>query len=331
MKMKKMMLLLRPFMRINEGRLRPVHIIFFIFIVSNCAGCLTPIGDPPLYLGFLKGVPFAWTAVHLFSDWLFTVGLLLALLVAVDYRIGPVRRESGAPAVMAPEADALIEEEIRAPLGLRLRGGAGLLCLALMIGGVFVDPLIERLTGYHGLPIGATLQVAIAAVAYRFAPSEILRENDFSFAPVKEVGVLFLGIFLTMTPALAYLADHGASLGMRTPTAFYFGTGILSAFLDNAPTYLNFLQVALPGAMTREGVREFIATHRGVVTLDAISTGAVFFGAMTYIGNGPNFMVKSIAEAADVPMPSFLAYMARACLFLLPVLILHWLVFICWA
>lgn len=325
------MLLIRPFMRINRGRLRSLHIVFFIFIISNTAGSLTPIGDPPLYLGFLKGVPFFWTTAHLLGDWAFTVGLLLALFAFLDWRIGPATRETGTPTTTDPRAEHLIAQELHALPGLHIRGPIGITALILMIAGVFIDPLIERLTGYHGFPIGATFQLAVAAASYRLAPREILRENDFSFAPVKEVAVLFLGIFLTMSPALAYLSAHGDALGIHSPTAFYFGTGILSAFLDNAPTYLNFLQVALPGAMTPDAVRDFIATHRGAITLDAISTAAVFFGAMTYIGNGPNFMVKSIAESAGVRMPSFLGYLARAGLFLLPILLLHWLLFIYWA
>jgi Na+/H+ antiporter NhaD/arsenite permease-like protein len=323
------MLLVRPYMRINRGRLRPLHLVFFIFIISNTAGSLTPIGDPPLYLGYLKGVPFFWTLRHLIGDWAFTVGALLAVFLVYDMRVGPARTQVGPPLAVQPEAEMLIEEEIRVTRPrLRISGASGLLCLALMIGGVFLDPVIKRLSGFEGLPIGATFQIAVAALAYALAPRIILRENDFTFGPVKEVGLLFLGIFVTMTPALAYLAEHGRSLGIDTPTAFYFATGALSAVLDNAPTYVNFLQVAIGEEMTPGAIRAFLSTRQGPVTLAAISTGAVFFGAMTYIGNGPNFMVKAIAESAALRMPSFLGFAGYAMILLLPVLVLHWFAFV---
>lgn len=322
------MLLIRPFMRVNRGRLRPLHIVFFLFIVSNAAGSLTPIGDPPLYLGYLKGVPFFWTAVHLFTDWLFTVGILLALFTIFDWKVGAASRDAGPPLTIELEAESLIQDEAHAPPGLRVRGWVGMVALTLMVAGVFIDPLLKYLTGYEGFPVGATFQIVLGAAAYYLAPGEILRKNEFTFGPANEVAFLFLGIFATMTPALAYLSAHGQALGLQSPTALYFGTGALSAFLDNAPTYLNFLQVAVGEEMTPESIRAFLSTHQGIVSLNAISTGAVFFGAMTYIGNGPNFMVKAVAESAAVPMPSFMGYLLRACLLLLPVLLLHWLIFI---
>jgi Na+/H+ antiporter NhaD/arsenite permease-like protein len=212
---------------------------------------------------------------------------------------------------------------------VRVRGGAGLACLVLMIAGVFIDPVLHRLApGLPHLPFGATFQIAVACVAYALAPRDILNRNDFSFFPVKEVGVLFAGIFLTMLPALGYLAANGARLGLETPTAYYFGTGALSAVLDNAPTYLNFLQVAVPGDLSRESVAVLIGEPAGVRVLMAISTGAVFFGAMTYIGNGPNFMVRTIAESAEVRMPSFLGFTLWAVVLLLPVLVVQWALFI---
>jgi Na+/H+ antiporter NhaD/arsenite permease-like protein len=323
------MLLIRPFMRTNRGRLTPVHIVFFIFIVSNCGGCLTPIGDPPLYLGFLKGVPFLWTLEHLWLDWILVVALLVGAAMVYDLLPGRRAPATSSPLATSAEAARLAEAEVSSARGLRVRGGAGLLCLALMVAGVFIDPLLKRAAGIEGWPIGATVQIFVAAVAYRVAPRDILAANDFSFAPVKEVGLLFLGIFLTMTPALAYLAEHGAGLGIDTPTRFYIGTGALSAILDNAPTYLNFLQLAFgPADISPAAIATFLAERRNVVTLDAISTGAVFFGAMTYIGNGPNFMVKAIAEGAGVRMPTFFGYLVYAVLLLLPILVLHWAVFI---
>lgn len=323
------MLLIRPFMRINKGRLRPMHIVLFIFIVSNCGGLLTPIGDPPLYLGFLKGVPFLWPSQALWASWIFTVGVLLAVFYIYDRWVGEAQAEVGPPHAREPEAAMLTATEIHERRGLRIQGVFGLMCLALMIGGVFIDPLLSRVGVLHGVPVGPTFQILVAIAAYRFSPRVILAENDFSFEPVKEVGILFLGIFATMVPALAFLSINGHQLGLTSTTSFYFGTGALSAVLDNAPTYLNFFQVAYgPEEISRSGIGLWLATEEGPPLLAAIATGAVFFGAMTYIGNGPNFMVKAIAESASVRMPSFFGYTLRACIILLPILILHWLVLV---
>jgi Na+/H+ antiporter NhaD/arsenite permease-like protein len=306
-------LLIRPFMRLNEGRLKPLHVVMFIFIVSNCGGCLTPIGDPPLYLGYLKGVPFFWTLTYLWQDWLLVVGGLLAVFLVIDT---VVERRTGLPAKGLPKVS--------------IEGGTGLVCLMLMIGGVFLDPLLKAQFGITGVPFGATFQVLVAIGAYFMAPRPLLSANEFTFEPVKEVGLLFIGIFLTMIPALGYLAANGAKLGVDTSTAFYWGTGALSGVLDNAPTYLNFLQVAMPEGKPISGatIAELLESAGGTGTLIAISTGAVFFGAMTYIGNGPNFMVRSIAEAAGVKMPSFFGYLGWAVVILLPILALHWLLMI---
>lgn len=323
------MLLIRPFMRINKGRLKPIHVVFFIFIVSNCGGCLTPIGDPPLYLGYLRGVPFTWTLTHFWQDWFLVIGLLTAAFYAVDSRIPAWSPGRAAPVAHEPEAVALAEAEIHARPGLRLSGAAGLVCLALMVAGVFIDPVLKRYAGLGDLPVGATFQLLVAVAAWRLAPREIQHANDFSFEPVKEVGLLFLGIFFTMAPALGYLSANAAALGLDSPTKFYYATGTLSAFLDNAPTYVTFLQAALaPEELSRAAIAVFLETPAGVRLLYAISTGAVFFGAMTYIGNGPNFMVKAIAEAAGVRMPSFFAYLGLATAILLPVLVIHWAVFV---
>lgn len=314
------MLLIRPYMRINRGRLFSIHIIMFILVVSNCGGCLTPIGDPPLYLGYLKGVPFSWTLTHLWPEWLFVCGCLIVILAVLDAIIERNIRASG-------HVDRHPEPRT-GPL-VRISGTPGLVCLPLMVLGVFIDPMLKKFAGIEGIPIGATFQIAVAVVAYRLASDRILSANNFTFGPVIEVGCLFAGIFASMVPALAYLAEHGKQLGIDTPTAFHFGTGALSAVLDNAPTYLNFLQVAIgPTEMTPASIATLIADPAGNTLLCAISTGAVFFGAMTYIGNGPNFMVKAIADNAGVRMPSFFGYLARASLILLPVLILNWALFI---
>ncbi|MCB9845618.1 MAG: sodium:proton antiporter [Phycisphaeraceae bacterium] len=308
-------LLVRPFMRVNKGRLRPMHVVMFIFIVSNCGGCLTPIGDPPLYLGFLKGVPFMWTLTHLWPAWLLCVGLLLAVFFVIDLRTGP--------------GDAPDDGQA---FGVSIKGFTGLLALALIIVGVFVDPFLKaRTSAVEGIPVGATLQIAVAIGAYLIADRHNHEANEFNFFPVKEVGLLFIGIFATMAPALGYLSEHGAQLGLDSPAKFYFATGSLSAMLDNAPTYLNFLQVAFAAnglTLNADNVHAFLATPFGMHELEAISLGAVFFGAMTYIGNGPNFMVRAIAETGGLDMPSFFGYVLRAVVVLLPILAIVWLVFI---
>lgn len=312
-------LLVRPFMRLNDGRLSPMHVVFFIFIVSNCGGSLTPIGDPPLYLGYLKGVPFFWTLEHLWEDWLFVIGCLLVAFAVFDRAIGRKYIERG---VNPPENPAP-----RAPFGVRLRGLPGMIGMALLIAGVFIDPMLKG-TAAEGWPVGATFQIIVALATYALSSAANREANGFNLEPIKEVGLLFAGIFATMAPALAYLATHGASLGLTSPTAFYWGTGSLSAVLDNAPTYLNFLQIAVGTEINPESLRTFLSTPTQAITLDAISTGAVFFGAMTYIGNGPNFMVKAIAETSGVRMPSFFGYLGRAALVLFPILVLHWVIFI---
>jgi Na+/H+ antiporter NhaD/arsenite permease-like protein len=312
-------LLVRPFMRMNTGRLTPMHVVFFIFIVSNCGGSLTPIGDPPLYLGYLKGVPFFWTVEHFWQDWILVVGCLLGAFFAYDTWIGRKHVQHGVhPAPSGSQNE---------PFGLRIRGTAGIVGMVLLVLGVFIDPMLKP-TAAAGYPVGATFQIIVALVTYRISSEENRAANGFTFEPIKEVGLLFAGIFATMAPALAYLATHGASLGLKSPTAFYIGTGGLSAVLDNAPTYLNFLQIAVGQEINAKSLAEFLRTANGTATLHAISTAAVFFGAMTYIGNGPNFMVKAIAESSGVRMPSFFGYLGRALMVLLPILVLHWAVFI---
>ncbi|USN98102.1 MAG: sodium:proton antiporter [Phycisphaeraceae bacterium] len=306
-------LLIRPFLRVNKGRIRPIHIVMFIFIVSNCGGALTPIGDPPLYLGFLKGVPFLWTAQHLIPMWATCIGLLLAIFFVVDSRV--------------TEIDPYPHPGTQT--GVKITGVPAMIALALIIGGVFIDPLLEKYAGIEGLPIGPAFQVVVAAVAYIVADREIHEANGFDLNPAKEVALLFIGIFATMTPALGYLGAHGKALGLDSPTAFYFGTGSLSAVLDNAPTYLNFLQVSFGDTeINAATVQAYLSTGTGVSSLAAISLGAVFFGAMTYIGNGPNFMIKSIADASGIKMPSFFGYVLRAAVLLLPVLVAVWAIFL---
>lgn len=313
-------LLIRPFMRMNKGRLKPLHVVFFIFIVSNCGGALTPIGDPPLYLGYLKGVPFTWTLMHLWPMWLACIGMLLGMFFVYDTIIGKPQQDQAEPLDAAPAS------------GVRIKGISGIIALALIIAGVFIDPMLKKVTtALEGVPVGPTFQILVAVGAYKIANRDILRANNFNFFPVKEVGLLFVGIFATMAPALGYLAANGDKLGLDSPTMFYFATGGLSGVLDNAPTYLNFMQVAFAGQhleLTPDNVHVFLDTETGTSMLVAISLGAVFFGAMTYIGNGPNFMVRAIAEAGGLKMPSFFGFLARSIVLLLPVLIVVWLIFV---
>ncbi|MFI5382126.1 MAG: sodium:proton antiporter [Tepidisphaerales bacterium] len=304
------MVLIRPFIRMNKVRVGPHHIVFFIFLVSNVGGSLTPIGDPPLFLGYLRGVPFFWLPEHVALAWVFTVGAILAAFYCFDLR--SFRR-----------APAKIREEIsRAHETWRFEGKINLLFLGVIIAAVFVP---ERHFAREALMLGA------AAASYFLTPKPVHEENHFSFGPIKEVAWLFLGIFATMLPALDYLEVHGQEFKFTRPAHYYFATGALSSVLDNAPTYVNFLKLAevrntapaavagAPGEITR--VHALIGDHP--LMLVAVSLGAVFFGAMTYIGNGPNFMVKSIATSAGVHTPNFVAYILRYSLpVLLPILAL---------
>jgi Na+/H+ antiporter NhaD/arsenite permease-like protein len=313
-------LLIRPFMKSNDGRLRPLHVVFFIIIVSNCGGVLTPIGDPPLYLGYLKGVPFFWVPMAMWSSWLIVVLPLLAIFFVYD--MGVLRRDRATSAALA----AALEPAAVLP-SITLGGRpVSFVLMGLIVAAVFIDPALQRIWHVH-LPVGPTVQIVLALVALRVARRDIMEANEFSWEAVKEVGLLFAGIFLTMMPALAYLSANGKALGLTSPSAFYWATGALSAVLDNAPTYLNFVQLAVtPAEVDRASIAELLSTPAGQRTLEAISAGAVFFGALTYIGNGPNFMVRSIAIRAGVEMPSFFGYAARAMLILGPVLVLHWAV-----
>lgn len=315
------MLLIRPFLRINHGRLRPFHVVFFIMIVANCGGCLTPLGDPPLFLGFLKGVPFTWTMTHLWQYWLLVNGLLLALFFIFDWL---AQRAAGKnPDIQLSPSTA---KPSHRHTGFSISGWRNVALLVLFLLVLLADAPLKRLTGCPAVPFGALLQLLIALAAWRVADRAILRENEFTLKPVREVGFLFAGIFATMIPALAFLQQNAAAFGMQTPRDFYYVCGGLSAVLDNAPTYLSLVQTAL-GLAGADNVPAFLAAspanHK---LLEAISTGAVFFGAMTYIGNGPNFMVKAIADSAHVRTPTFLGYLGYSLLILLPILMLtFWL------
>ena len=325
------MLLIRPYMRINEGRIKPFHIVFFIFIVSNIGGALTPIGDPPLFLGFLKGVPFFWSLSKLWLPWLIMIAALLLIFMVLDSRVG-----RGA-----------MQLPIKGGGAVRIEGARSFIFLALVIGTVFLEPSVipgfPALQDMLHLPFGIreVVMFTIAFIAFKTANKDALKGNEFNVLPIQEVAFLFAGIFVTMIPALeligAYAASHAAEFSL---TRVYWMTGVLSGVLDNAPTYLNFLAGALGKFGMDIGsvadVKEFAggvgSTVEGDVTSDiylmAISLASVFFGAMTYIGNAPNFMVRNIAAQANVEVPGFMEYIYKYSIpLLLPCFVLVWLLF----
>ncbi len=299
------MLFIRPYLRINRPRLRGFHVVFFIFVVCNIGGALTPIGDPPLFLGYLNGVPFHWTILNLWQVWLPALALVLAVFFVIDTR--SYRRWSGEKHRHAHGA------------AIELRGIHSFFFLFIILAAVFART-----------PVREIIMIAAAAGAHRFARQDALRANGFSFAPIKEVAILFAGIFATMVPALDWLALNANRLALKTPGHFFWAAGALSSLLDNAPTYLNFLSAAMGlhhlTLGNPEHMKILISQHAGF--LRAISVAAVFFGAATYIGNGPNFMVKSIAEHYGVQCPSFFGYVARYSLpILIPLFALVWVLF----
>ena len=351
------MIMIRPYIRVNRYRIKPYHIVFFIFVVSNMGGALTPIGDPPLFLGYLRGIPFFWVAENLWYKWAIGMVVVLAIFYAID-QINFNRL----PASIRHGAEKA--EEVGEASGVQ-----NTFFLVLILVAVFItDPPFLR----EGLMILA------AAGSYKTTRKEIHQKNDFNFLPIKEVAILFLGIFATMVPALDWLELNAAHVGIQSAGQFYWATGLLSSVLDNAPTYLNFLTAAIGLFVNDETVRQvyhLVQTHGSDIAqltgaysaevqntfstlmryhadlvasgnvpiydiqvsylignhniyLQAISISAVFFGACTYIGNGPNFMVKSIAEQAHVKCPSFFGYIVKYTLpVLLPVYALIWLLY----
>lgn len=349
------MLLIRPWIRMNKYRITAYHIVFFIFIVSNVGGCLTPIGDPPLFLGYLKGIPFWWVLEHCWQMWAVGVGILLGIFYVIDKR-----NYLKAP---KPVRETLAEP----PDVFRLQGLHNIIFLIMILGAVFINepPFVREV-----------IMIVAALGSYFTTKRQIHESNQFNFHPIIEVAVLFFGIFSTMMPALDWLKLHAGELGNPTPAFYFWATGALSSFLDNAPTYLTFLSsvfgaVISPDVISQvqhliqtngadiasvsEPVRQtFVvlqkyhssALAKGTVTLDeieiaylignvtlnnfivAISIGAVFFGACTYIGNGPNFMVKSIADQQKIHVPTFLGYIIKYTVpYMLPMLAVIWLIF----
>ncbi len=323
------MLLIRPLLRANAHRTYKVHtVVFFIFLVANIGGSLTPLGDPPLFLGFLKGVDFFWTTTHMFVPMLFLVVILLGLYFVIDTML---YNKEGRPTM--PNTSASSEK-------LGLDGKINLLFLLGIIGGVLMSGMWKSGVEFDVYGTHVDLQnllrdlilLGMAFLSLKFTTAENRRKNDFDWFPIVEVAKLFIGIFLSMIPAIAILkaGTKGALANVVSMVSgpggepvnhtYFYLTGVLSAFLDNAPTYLVFFNTAGGNAA------ELMTTM--AATLLAISMGAVFFGACTYIGNAPNFMVRSIAETSGVKMPSFFGYMAWSGGILIPLFVLVHLIFI---
>ncbi|HSV58936.1 MAG TPA: sodium:proton antiporter [Variovorax sp.] len=322
------MLLIRPLIRANDNRVHKAHVVvFFIFIVSNVGGSLTPLGDPPLFLGFLKGVEFFWTAKHIFPETIFTVGALLVLFWLMDRHY--YAKEGVLPVDPTPDS----------PSGLGFEGTINFALLAAVIGlvllsGIWKSPIAFEVHGTRiGLPglVRDVGLVALIGVSLWITPARVHADNQFGWGPMLEVAKLFAGIFLTIVPVIAMLkagvdGPFGAVVravtrpdGQPDPAMYFWATGALSSFLDNAPTYLVFFNSAGGDAAT------LMTTH--AATLAAISAGAVFMGANTYIGNAPNLMVKAIAEDRNVRMPSFFGYMLWSGAILVPLFIIQTFLF----
>jgi Na+/H+ antiporter NhaD/arsenite permease-like protein len=296
------MLLLRPFLHMNRGRGTAMHVAFFIFIVGNLGGALLPVG-PPLFLGYIKGVPFFWAALHCWPQWLAAIGALLAIFFVAD--------------IIASSRSRIPETP---PTHFHCYGKwnfGALLALLLIL--VFVPNGVRE-----------PLMVAVAAVSYFLTPRRVFEANEFSWRPLIEVAWIFLGIFGTMIPVLDYVEFHAADFHLASDARFYWGTGLLSGVLDNAPTYLTFLTAALSldhlDVEHLSDVAQFAADHGS--RLAAISVAATLFGGLTYIGNSPNLLIHTIAESRHVPAPGFLAYIIKYALpILVPVLALVGLIF----
>lgn len=327
------MLMVRPVIKMNSWRKRKSHImVFFIFMVSNMGGCLTPIGDPPLLMGFMRGVPFFWS-MHLFPVLIFNMAILLFVFYHLDkwaYRKDIARGRK--PDISKPGTEFSID------------GLHNIVFLVMIVAAVILSGVLPGMSAFQDaagnvrgihifgevtLTFPAMIEIVLILLAawlsFKTTKSEIRRRNHFTWGAIKEVAVLFIGIFITMQPALMLLKVVGPELGVTEPFQMFWATGTLSSFLDNTPTYLVFLTTA--GTL---GFTQGIATSLGTVpqkVLSAVSCGAVFMGANTYIGNAPNFMVKSISDENGVNMPSFFGYMLWSLVFLVPVFVIDTLVF----
>jgi Na+/H+ antiporter NhaD/arsenite permease-like protein len=308
------MLLIRPYLRANHARKHQAHlVIFFIFIVSNVGGALTPLGDPPLFLGFLRGIPFQWT-LTLFPIWASAVAALLVIFNFYDQYIF-LQDDLAVHGALA--------EKVQPRRRVHIEGGMNFLFLA----GVMAAAV---LSGYFAWPRGIQegIMIVMAGLSWYTTPKNIHHANHFHFAAIAEVAALFLGIFVTMIPALEILNSRAAALNLRTPWHYFWLSGSLSSFLDNAPTYLTFTAMAsgIVGS-SAENLKGLLQTELGTLLLRAVSCGSVFMGANSYIGNGPNFMVKSIAEHHKVKMPSFGGYLVYSGTILIPLFIVLTFIF----
>jgi Na+/H+ antiporter NhaD/arsenite permease-like protein len=327
------MIMIRPLIRANQWRSHKVHVmVFFIFLVSNIGGCLTPVGDPPLLMGFMHGIPFFWT-LRLAPVLLLNAAILLTIFFIIDHRDYKKDLFMGRTPVTS---------ETKKPL--HLAGAHNIIYLIVIVGAVILSGTLPSLDVFQtadgavcGIPIfgdvtltyPALIEVVIilaaAFLSFKTTKKEVRTENHFSWGAIQEVAVLFIGIFITMIPALLILKAKGAGLGLDQPYQMFWITGLLSSFLDNTPTYLVFLTTA--GTL---GATAGVATTVGMiptVMLEAISCGAIFMGANTYIGNAPNFMVRSIAEENGIKMPSFFGYIFWSLRYLIPVFVLDMLIF----
>ena len=322
------MLMIRPIIRANKWRKRKVQIIvFFIFLVSNIGGCLTPVGDPPLLMGFMNGVDFFWS-LHLIPILIINVILLLLLFFVVD-----------TSAYKKDIAEGLKPEVLENKAPIRLAGAKNIIFLVMIVGAVILSGVLPKISHFFANSIhiygevefgyASILEVVIilvaAALSFKLTDKKIREDNHFTWEAIEEVAVLFIGIFITMIPALLILEVKGGDLGVTEPWQFFWITGFLSSFLDNTPTYLVFFKTALA-----LGFKEGIHVTGGYIPkilLMAISSGAVFMGANTYIGNAPNFMVRSIAEENGIKMPSFFGYMIWSISSLVPVFFIDMIIF----
>jgi Na+/H+ antiporter NhaD/arsenite permease-like protein len=301
------MVLIRPMLRANRTRKRVSHIfIFFIFLVSNIGGLLTPLGDPPLFLGFLRGVPFVWT-MKLFPIWIFAVCILLGIFFLLDSYM--IKKEAAYSNSFLEAVDEMPHKKVE------IKGKINFVFLLMVLGSLFLPQIVREL-----------VMLSATALSIYFTSVALREENAFTYHPIIEVAILFAGIFVTIAPVMEILGMSGSELNITKPWQFFWVTGILSSFLDNAPTYLIFFSSAQNVADTMGIVKDLIV---GVpeMYLRAISVGAVLMGANTYIGNGPNFMVKAICEENDVNMPSFFGYILWSLIFLIPLFLLITLIF----
>jgi Na+/H+ antiporter NhaD/arsenite permease-like protein len=370
------MLLIRPYLRMNRNHLRPYHVVFFIFIVANVGGSLTPVGDPPLFLGYLMGVPFWWVLDHMRFIWAFAVGVLLIVFFIID----TLDHRSVATPQRQHQHDGGPEVQI---IGMH-----NFLFILIVVAAVFHKGFFELLHQAPSLALLGRLlvsreivMIAAAVVSHLITAKAIYEHNEFNFAPIREVAILFAGIFATMIPAIQYMQANAATIPLKTPGQFYYASGVLSSVLDNAPTYKTFLDTRLgvidpnelesarlelkrmadehtleipkelPAGRYRSAMENVVQNHpadvlAGTISEEqlrvafllgfpawqafvvAISAGSVFWGACTFIGNGPNLMVKSIADAAGLHSPGFFRYILQYTLpILLPLYVAVWWIF----